>query len=706
MIGSPNVSLRKSVVNGAFAGLAIWLAYGIVEFALSVAIPQLWLTDWELLPWQWPLIGMLFGVYALAGLLVGALGGAWLARSGRSPSRGSHRTLACLVLTMAFAVNLIAAWPLARSEFIALVMAAVLGIAFCSALNSEAWQRRTAFLEAPVILSLLLLIGPWVSREALTDSSGWLKTAASLLALVVIAGIAVLRNRITRVKPGYRAWEAAAGIVIAAALWTGTHLPGTAAQAASPAASAALGKPNILLITMDTVRADHVSVYGYERDTTPVLRDFAREAIVYERAIACDGFTLPTHACMFTGLYPSWHGATVRPEHPYGGSLPPKTRTLASVLRANGYWTAEVVANYGYLGTTSGLTQGFALTQAKLAVHLSDANRPFYLREGARKILDVAVGAQEFDEYRLRAPDINSHAFEVLDQARSRHSPFFVFLNYMDAHAPYRPQQPFRDRFPAGEQKNLKPIGGDAYMAARDAINAGKRVLDEGEKRYLVSQYDGGIASIDFEIGKLLAHLREIGLYDDTLVVITSDHGEAFGEHNRMEHAIGSVYEDQIHVPLLVKYPGQHESHRSNALVSQVDFMPTVLEVAGVAKLPGLQGQSLRSPRSPESGVIFAEGTARGDQRANPRLRGVRRAAFSGNLKLIAWTTGDPELYNLATDPGELINQYQPGDPASSALMARINAWTAAIPRRMPSQSGKPVDRSTLEKLRSLGYVQ
>ena len=696
--------MKRSILRGAIVGLWVWLAYGVVEFALAVAIPRFWMVDSELLTWQWPLVALLFGVYTLAGLLLGAAGGAWLARNGRSPSPESQRSLAYLSLAAAFAVNLIAAWPLARSEIIALAIAVALGAAFCCALSSETWQRRTAFLAAPGTLSLLLLIGPWVSREALADSSGAVKTGVSLLALGVVAGLAVLRHRIMRGKPGNKAWDAAAaGVAIVVALWAGVPGPGitVAAQAASQAASSIPAKPNILLITMDTVRADHVSVYGYERDTTPALREFAREATVYERAVACAGFTLPTHASMFTGLYPSWHGAGVSPAHLYGRPLPPHTRTLASVLRANGYWTAETVANFGYLGKASGLTQGFALTEAKLAVHLSDSSRPFYLREGARKLLDL----EGFDEYRLRAPDINRHAFAVLEQARNRHSPFFVFLNYMDAHTPYRPPQPFRDRFSAGE-RNLKPISAEAYMATRDAINAGKRALDEGEKLHLISQYDGGIAGIDFEIGKLLAHVRKLGLYDNTLIMITSDHGEAFGEHNLMEHAIGSVYEDQVHVPLLVKYPRQHESHRSDALVSQIDFMPTVLEVTGIADLPGLQGQSLRSPRSPESGVIFAEGIAIGDQRENPRLRGVRRAVISGRLKLITWTAGDPELYDLAADPGELNNRYRPGDPVSDALMARIHAWAAAIPQRSPEQAGKPVDKSTLEKLRSLGYVK
>jgi len=706
MSDSQENSLLKSTVQGAIAGLSAGLVYGIVEFALAVAVPRLWSNESELLPWQWPLIGMLVGVYAVAGLLCGAAGGAWLARGRSVPDPEYHKALACLVLSVAFALNLMGAWPLARREAVALALAAALAVVFWAALISEAWQRRTAFLASPVMLSLLLLIGPWVSGEELSGHSPWVKTVGSLLAVAGVLVAAGISYRIFRRKPARRITKVAAGTVAvvllgAATLAPGTTILGKAVNAALPSAS---GKPNILLITLDTVRADHVSAYGYERDTTPSLREFAREATLYERTVACDGFTLPTHASMFTGLYPSWHGATRRPNRSSGAPLAPNTRTLASLLRANGYWTAETAANYGYLGNWTGLTQGFASSEVIRAMRLSDSDRPFYLRQGARKLLSAAIRTDDFDEYCLRAPDVNRHAFALLEQARNRPAPFFLFLNYMDAHSPYLPPPPFREQFAAGKG-DLKPISADAFLAVRDAVNAGKRSLDEREKRYLVSQYDAGIACIDFHIGRLLDRLRELGLYENTLVIVTADHGEAFGEHNRMEHAYGSLYQDQIHVPLLIKYPGQHEGQRSHALVSQVDFLPTILDLAGIAAPAGAQGQSLRLPRAEDSGAVFAESGPRSDERANPRLRGVRRTVFSGPWKLIAWTDGPPELYNLAADPGELHNLYRAGDHEAAALLARINQFTAAAPRRS-SPSDKPVDRPTLEKLRSLGYIQ
>jgi arylsulfatase A-like enzyme len=407
---------------------------------------------------------------------------------------------------------------------------------------------------------------------------------------------------------------------------------------------------------------------------------------------------------MFTGLYPSWHRAIVEPEHPYGGSLRPGAKTMAGMLRASGYWTAEAVANYGYLGETSGLTQGFERVDARVAVHLADTNRPFYLREGARRLLNSFLDTDRFDEYRLRASDINRHAFDILDRAESRRQPFFLFLNYMDAHVPYIPGEPFGERF-SEEEAHVKPIPAREYLPVRDAVNAGKRVLADAEKRYLISQYDAGIANIDAAIGDLLARLRERGLYDNTLIIVTSDHGEAFGDHDYMEHAVGSLYQDQVHVPLFVKYPGRHEASQSDALVSQVDFLPTVLETAGIAVPSGLQGESFRSRG--RDAVIFAETSTRGSLRSMPRFRGMRRAIFSGGLKLILWTDGAPEFYEVAGDEAELKNEFRPDDPRIAQLTARAITWIAAMPRPAAgSRNPKPVDPATLQRLRSLGYAK
>jgi arylsulfatase A-like enzyme len=347
-----------------------------------------------------------------------------------------------------------------------------------------------------------------------------------------------------------------------------------------------------------------------------------------------------------------------------------------------------------------GLAQGFAVWKHNIAVQLSSSNRPFYLREGARHLLSLTMSTAAFDGYFLRAADINRDAFTMLEQAR-KHGSFFLFLNYMDAHIPLVPPPPFRDRFP-GRDPDFRPA--KRHQDLTNATNAGRGHLTEAEKRHLISQYDGGIAYMDAEIGKLLARLREMDLYENMLIIITSDHGEAFGDHDRMQHGIGSVYQEEVHVPLLVKFPGQHDARRTDALVSHVDLMPTALKIAGCPIPPKSQGRILAPADNHAAEPVFSEAWALGEWQSTTRLRGVRRAVFSGSLKVITSSGRNPECYDLASDPGESRNQYRPDDPVAASLLARLHAWTAAIPSK-PPKAAKP-DKSTMERIKSLGYVQ
>jgi len=198
--------------------------------------------------------------------------------------------------------------------------------------------------------------------------------------------------------------------------------------------------------------------------------------------------------------------------------------------------------------------------------------------------------------------------------------------------------------------------------------------------------------------------LREMNLYGNTLIIITSDHGEAFGDHDRMQHAVGSVYQEEVHIPILIKYPGQYDARRADALVNHVDLMPTTLKVAGCQVPAQLHGRILTASGNQSTEPVFSEAWALGDLQLTPRLRGVRRAVFTRSSKLITSSGQNPEFYNLATDPGETRTPHRPDDPDAASLLARLTAWTAAI----PSQPGKParLEKSTMERIKSLGYVQ
>jgi arylsulfatase A-like enzyme len=637
---------------------------------------------------------LLFGVYVSAGLLSGSIGGAFLALAGRDSHRSSHPIVVNLILTAAFAANLIRGWPLARSEQVALATAAALAAVLTAGLISEAWLYRAEYFASPWIVTLLLLAGPWMSQEAMRGRAGTVRALASCLAVIAVIAVAIAWRKM---GPVYQ--RMAAGIVLAGLVsgivWS-SRWAGAVRADKLPNPAPATGKPNIILITMDTVRADHLSVYGYDRDTTPHLREFAREATLYERAIAASDFTLPSHASIFTGMYPSWHDANW--QYPFGRPLAPVAVTLAEVLAANGYTTAGIYANGVLSGKLTGLDQGFAIWSSGAPARLAVVH-PFYFRNIARKVLDHVVDTGGFDAWSLRASDINRHACAILEKIR-KSGPFFLFLNYMDAHFPYVSPHPFSLQFSRGTPHSDIL---SHYGKVVEQMNGGRRHIQAAERSSLTSRYDGGIAYLDSEIGKLMTWLRQSGLYDNTLIIITGDHGEAFGEHERLGHASNSVYQDQVHVPLLVKYPHQCDPAHSTTLVSHVDIMPTVLNFAGCARPAGLQGEGLRLRRDSE--VVFAEARSPKGNEATPRLRGVHRAIFAGGLKLIAWSAGHPEVYDLATDPEELTNRFQPDDPRATALLSRLNAWFETAPKRLP-KSGTAADDFTLEQLKSLGYLQ
>jgi len=688
------------------------LVYGVVEFVLAYAIPGLFRSDVELLTWQLRPIALIFGVYALLGAVVGGTSGAVLAWAGgvrqHRDSTRPYEIIAALGLTVLFAANLLTAGPLRISDYVGLGIAGVLAILFVGALMSSAALERVAFLANPCGLSLLLLTVPWVSRAALTSYPGALKARVCLLLLGITLLLATLWQRLRSAYGDELRRQAMLGgaatfLLVGAVVFARGPLNARGNQETKSAQPA---RPNVVLITMDTVRADHLSLYGYARETTPYLRDFARHATLYSRAIATSDQTLTTHASMFTGLYPSWHGAYIKTlNHPNGGALDDRYTTLAEVLRGHGYWTVAEVANYVLLAPETGLAKGFAVYHARqpflLSLGLHDFRNRFFLMARAGALLNLVLDTSVFDGRLLRAADINRHAVALLDEARNTRQPFFLFLNYMDAHAPYTPPPPFDLKF-GGAHPHLNA---GSIVDLTTAVDSGRHHINAQERSYFISQYDGGIAYEDEQIHDLMARLRDLGLFENTLIVITADHGEAFGEHDLIQHSTGSVYQGLVHVPLLIKYPHQHEARKSDPLVSEVDLMPTVLDVAGISLPFGLQGRSLYSPPAEDLETVYSESMASPSLVAlNSKFRGSRCAMFVGPVKVITSTEGLPELYDLAADPNETHNLYRADDSRAKALADRLSTWEAAAPRQF-EEPGK-LDQSSLEKLRSLGYVQ
>ena len=272
----------------------------------------------------------------------------------------------------------------------------------------------------------------------------------------------------------------------------------------------------------------------------------------------------------------------------------------------------------------------------------------------------------------------------------------------MDAHAPYLPPAPYNRMFPGADPSFTK----SKYSSlARNVLTLNRRV-SEAERRHLISQYDGAIAYMDSQLGALFRTLREVRRFDNSIVIVTSDHGEAFGRRNCLYHGGMSAYQNQIGVPLLIKYPNRRSAEVVHLPVSGVDVFSTVLDTLSFDIPKQAQGQSLLRLRPGESRTIVSESFGEcGAYFGNPaRFHRSYRAFYTGELKYILSSDGERELYDLSADPAETHNLFISGDPVSRRLEQVAAGW--ARPSALIKPKARMPNRETVERLKSLGYVQ
>ena len=705
-------STGKYVLAGALHGAVVWGTYAVLEQALSVATPLLQGSESVPAPSYWRVITVVMSSFVVLGLALGAVCGLALnildhraVATRRPPLAERFRRGAVVTLALASALNWSLVRPFNRVEVLSLSVCFILAVGLILCERYSSWGNGLGFLGNPWVASLLMFGGGLIGRQVLATSDPMVRGGGAVATLLVVCCAGVIGSRVWRMRrlPADHFFPTrAAGVVAlsgAAVLgfgapvirWGVPSLPPLQPRAAS-------GRPNIVLVTMDTVRADHLSLYGYARDTTPFLKEFAKGATVYEEAVASSNITLTTHASLFTGLYGSWHGAHLAPpEFPVGLPLSSRHPTLAEVLSASGYRTMAVVANVGYLGPGCGLTRGF---QTSHVLAPAVASLQLLLRSHLCPLVDALVSSDELSAVSSRAEEVNQTVSALLVQAKRDAVPFFLFVNYMDAHYPYAPPAPFNTIFP-GRNRSLRYR---AYRAMRFHVMVGDRGILPEEREHFVSQYDSAIRYLDSQLARLVSQLKDLGLFQNSLIVITSDHGEAFGEHNRIGHS-HSAYESEVHVPLIIKYPYQAQPRVIGTLVSQVDVMPTVLSALGLQSPAQTQGESLQDVDHDTSRFVMSESFP--NNQGNPRFVGfmrMDRAVFSGTMKLIASGNGGRELYDLSHDPEEISNQYRPDSGVAAALGAYLEDWL----KRRPSGSNdnEKLDEETLRRLRSLGYVQ
>jgi arylsulfatase A-like enzyme len=522
----------------------------------------------------------------------------------------------------------------------------------------------------------------------------------------ILGGVVALVRRGPARPLGRRSATAAGGAAVAAAalvlitLWLNAR-PSLSAPHAGRAA--AQGRPNVLLIVLDTVRADHLSVYGYERRTTPNLEKLAREGVLFRNAVSASDFTLTSHGSLFTGLYTSWHRAYPVSAADFG-RLDASFHTLAEILAQNGYATFAVLANHGYLRPEFGMAQGFAYYEIRPTIRPMGPGSIPFLRNFARAALQQVTCTAELERLYPRADQITDGGLRVLNAARGGPGPFFLSLNYMEAHEPYSPPPPFRDAFPGRDPAVYRvDIGGLRKQLAAAHPAPGTAAM----LRHTISQYDGSIAFMDAEIQRLFEGMKQAGLYDNTLIVVTSDHGQALGEHSHVGHP-ASLHQELVRVPLIVKYPARESAEAGQsvaATVSGVDVLPTILDTVGIPAPATIHGRSLRKYAPDADRIVISESFFNHrERRLGYRTERIERAFYRGGWKLIQAVAGKKELYHVDRDREELRNVYDPDSPIVRQLTQDLDHWIHDAPPRR--KGGPKVDRETMDRLRSLGYVQ
>ncbi len=526
--------------------------------------------------------------------------------------------------------------------------------------------RRDFILISTAAMTLAALALAGLRDRVLDGSETVMPVGLSMLVLGLLSSVVVAKQ----------SWVAnllwTALLFVGTTFWAGLQVRGLGIE---PAAQKALGStppgesqpPNVILIVLDTVRADHLSLYGYARKTSPNLDALAAESVVFEHAISSGNYSLTSHASLFTGLLPGQHGALPR----FGKRLPSlvenavglskDVETLASTLRGQGFTTGGASANFAYLAPWTGLQRGFDVFHAPPKRLLR--YRPI-LASLRQHLLEPEPKPGDPEPW-----DADSVSAAAAHFAAAAREPFFLFLNYFDAH--------------------------DPYIARKGHIFLGDGL---GSDTPSEANYDSEVAYLDSAVGELVRGLRQESLLDRTILVITADHGEFFGEHGLSEHNRGA-YEEILHVPLLVRYPKGFAPRRVHRPFGLYEVRRLILDLLGSRPTDWVDAEETE-PR------VLSEIWARKPPDDNPDAQGIALEAsvvYMSPFKLINRGAGKNELYDLSKDPREEDNLLI--QPAKHRLLRqRMQAAIAKVP---PWRSGDDGNATAvdIEALQGLGYI-
>jgi arylsulfatase A-like enzyme len=512
-------------------------------------------------------------------------------------------------------------------------------------------------------------------------------------------------------------------------------------------------KPNILLIILDTLRRDHLSSYGYTRDTSPYLDEFSTHATIFNRAIAPAQWTIPSHASLFTGLYPSTHQVTQASDK-LSGSYP----TLAEILQVDGYHTVgfsnnplvgvldnDLTRGFGEFYNYSGAAPNRPIDQKRSRVRRTMATQ---FRRVAGQVSNLVAQHDELFRMSLNPTffpalsrfvnykgDTERSVDDLWDYWTDHHAggsdkPMFAFLNLMGAHTPYRPPQDSLKHIAPDLSNDRHAFGFISNFNSDPARWASPidKPLEDWQSYAIDAFYDAEIAHQDKYIGRLLKSLKQAGYLDNTLVMIAADHGEGHGDHRFFGHGF-VVYQELVHVPLIIHYPERFPAKRVTTNVSTRRIFHTALDIAGVkpplaSDDPNADVENLSLIRATngrpdsEGGIVYSEAVPPKTflhvlEHRTPhhidelQLTQTRRGIYEGDHKLAVVGESIEGLFELTADPSEAhditTNQHELADTLQAKVSEFVTQTTNQ--RADPMHKGQVSD-DVIDNLRQLGYFE
>ena len=623
-----------------------------------------------------PIVRSLFAGIAAGALLGGALGVGWVIANHYLVDGYPQLALAALRASLdRFAVaGGLLFLLLALTERL---LAAALRRRGREARPAWRWTAALALAAATGIVLWRLRISPW-TPHVLSPRGIPLFGGVALAGALAVWGVVRYGETLRRGIHSALRWLSGAEPVASALLLL------LAVNGAAPASQALASRPqprlNVLLITIDALRADHLGAYGYPRPTSPNIDRLARESVRFDRAVSQWPLTSPSFAALMSGTYAHTNGLM----RTTAQRMPDRPLMLAELFQAGGYGTRAAVSNVN-LARVFNFDQGF------------DTYRELWREE---------------DQQQTRA--MTRNGLELLGDA-SQSRPFFVWLHFFDPHARYQPPKPFDGMFVkdslfdpswrvplyAESRRNVGGIAANVNLGSEDRV------------AYYVAQYDAEIRYVDEQVGILLKALEDRGLAKNTVVVLTSDHGESLGDHNYFFDHGRFPYDDCVHVPMIVRAPGLGKPGQVvTSPVQLIDLVPTLLDLTGLPPNPNAEGKSLRRllagehPGGSRWAYAFTESGYAQD---------YQRSITSEHYKLVyVPDAGDRrfmkgselELYDLKADPQEKKNLIVEKPDVADHLKKELWSWMSTTGAAGAVPAAVSIDHGTEAQLRSLGYIE